>query len=215
MSHENARKGLGKVFTGEILQIIAAILLCISAGIGAISAMAGSEGGLVVAGIGFVLVLVVGSIFEIIAFILNLVGLSQAGKDSSKIKTAFTVSIISLLLIIVFSILSTVFAQYSWIQTIGNLVQEILALVIVYMVLMGAAELNSALADKANSTWKIYLIVVILGIVASIVVLVFGMLNMVTVAGVAYIVITVVDYILSIIGYIMFLTFLARAKNEV
>ena len=80
MVHENARAGFGKLFTAQVLGIIAAFcsLLTLIPGIGPIIAGAAI------------------AILGLIAYIMQLVGLNQAGKDEELIKSAFALAIFSL-----------------------------------------------------------------------------------------------------------------------
>ena len=91
MSHENARSGVSKIFTSQILKIIMYVCMVI-AGALMIIAMAGasveSAAALLGAGIPAILLLVAGFVFGIISFIMYIVGLSKAGKDSEKIHKA-------------------------------------------------------------------------------------------------------------------------------
>ncbi|MCR4610643.1 MAG: hypothetical protein K5644_01975 [Lachnospiraceae bacterium] len=219
MGHENARNGIGKVFTAEVLQIVAAACTLIMGILTAVTigaAANGSVGGTVGAGVGAGVFAFAASIMAVIAYILMLVGLNKAGQDNDQIKAAFTLSIITLIVSIVVGLISSfVGAGYSWISDLGQLVALILSLVITYKILMGCAELNSALADKANSTWKMYMIVIILDIVVTIVTVILGVMGITAVSAVAYLILVILDVVFDVISYIMFLMFLARARKEV
>ena len=211
MVHENARAGFGKLFTAQVLGIIAAFcsLLTLIPGIGPIIAGAAI------------------AILGLIGYIMQLVGLNQAGKDEDLIKSAFGLAIFSLILGVVGGILGSVFTSATWISSIVNLVNEIISLVIVHHVLFGGANLNSALSDKAASTWKTVLTVIILDIIVTIGLVICGILGgglvicgilggstASAVVGIVVIVLTIVDVILDLISFFMYLSFLSRAKNE-
>lgn len=201
MVHENARAGFGKLFTAQVLGIIAAFcsLLTLIPGIGPIIAGAAI------------------AILGLIAYIMQLVGLNQAGKDEDLIKSAFALAIFSLILGVAGGILGSVFTSATWISSIVNLLNTIISLVIMHHVLFGGANLNSALADKAASTWKTVLIVIILDIVVTIGLVICGILGGGTasaIVGIVVIVLTIVDVILDLISFFMYLSFLSRAKNE-
>jgi hypothetical protein len=201
MVHENARAGFGKLFTAQVLGIIAAFcsLLTLIPGIGPIIAGAAI------------------AILGLIGYIMQLVGLNQAGKDEDLIKSAFGLAIFSLILGVVGGILGSVFTSATWISSIVNLVNEIISLVIVHHVLFGGANLNSALSDKAASTWKIVLTVIIIDIIVTIGLVICGILGGSTasaIVGIVVIVLTIVDVILDLISFFMYLSFLSRAKNE-
>lgn len=201
MTHENARAGFSKLFTAQILGLIAACcsLLTLIPVVGTII------GGLAMGVLG------------IIGYIMNLVGLNQAGKDEELIKSAFGLAILSLILGIVGPIVGSL-VGVTWIASIINIITTIISLVIIHHVLFGGANLNSALSEKAAKTWKIVLIVIILDIVVTIGLVICALLSSGTAAAVVAIVVvilTIVDVILDLVSYIMYLSFLSKAKNEV
>ena len=202
MAHENARAGFGKLFTAQILGIIAAFcsLLTLIPVLGPIIAGAAI------------------AILGLIGYIMNLVGLNQAGKDDDLIKSAFGLAIFSLILGVAGGILGALFSSMTWISSVVNMINSIISLVIIHHVLFGGANLNSALSDKAASTWKIVMTVIIIDIIVAIGLIICGIIAGSTASGIIAIVIivlTILDVILDIVSYFMYLSFLARAKNEV
>ena len=221
MEHENARNGMGKVFTSQVLMIVTVFFGLISGICAAVSIMMmmGDADAVVGATIavsiaGFAAI--VAAILLLISYILMLVGLSKAGKDSDRIKSAFVLSIVALIVSFIGSILNSVLGtDYSFIPQLVNIVTAVINLVVTYKILMGCAELNSALSDKAGSTWKMYMIVVILDIVVAIVTVIMGIMGITAVSGVAYMIVVILDFVFDLIAYIMFIGFLARARKEV
>ena len=211
MAHENARAGFGKLFTAQILGIIAAFcsLLTLIPVLGPIIAGAAI------------------AILGLIGYIMNLVGLNQAGKDDDLIKSAFGLAIFSLILGVAGGILGALFSSMTWISSVVNMINSIISLVIIHHVLFGGANLNSALSDKAASTWKIVMTVIIIDIIVAIGLIICGIIAGSTflpefrsdrfagIIAIVIIVLTILDVILDIVSYFMYLSFLARAKNEV
>ena len=207
MEHANARNGIGKVFTAQVLQIITVVCTLI-AGICAavvIAAAAGasatgdvSTGAVVGGGVSAILAGLFGlaaGVLGLIAFILQLVGLNNAGKDNDQLKSAFTLSIIAIIIAFVGGILGSLLGSGStWIKSIVDIIGLVIGLVITYKILMGCAELNSALQDKANSTWKMYMCVIILDIVVGIVTVIMGAMGITAVSAVAYIILVVLVF---------------------
>ncbi len=228
MAHENARNGIGKVFTAQILQIItvvctliagiaSAVVLAAAVSVqssGEVSAGAAVGGGIsvILAGLFFI----TAAVISIIAFILQLVGLNKAGKDNEKLHSAFTLSIVAIIVAFVGGIVSSLFStEASWVKSIVDIVALVIGLVITNKVLMGCGELNSSLQEKADKTWKMYMCVIILDIVVALVTIIMGAMGITAVSAVAYIILIVLDGVLDFISYIMFLTFLAKARKEV
>lgn len=202
MAHENARAGFSKLFTAQILSIIAACcsLLTLIPGIGTV--LGGAAMG----------------ILGLIAYIMTLVGLNQAGKDEELVKSAFTLSIFLLILGVASGVLLAIFPSMTWISSVVNILSTIINLVIIHHVLFGGANLNSALTDKAAGTWKAVLIIIVLDILVAIGIVICGVITNETAGGIVaiiVIVLTLVDAVLDVVSYIMYLTFLGRAKNEV
>ena len=94
MKFPNAYTGVKKLFVAELVSIIAALGLFISAVLLALGAAAAAG----------VLALIAG-IALIVAFIIQLVGLYQGGNDEIQIKKAFWFAIVSLILSVVVSVL--------------------------------------------------------------------------------------------------------------
>lgn len=214
MSYENARKGISKVFTAQVLQIIASVCGAITGVLGVVAVAAvsaESTGGAIAGGLGVVVAGLAALILSIIGLIMLLVGLNTAGKDSEQIKKAFTISIVSLIVAIVFGIIKSF--TPAWVSNIGDIIATVLGLLVTYNVLFGCAGLNSDLADKASSTWKVYMCVIILDIVIVIVSLIMGILGVTAVSAVAATILVIADAVLEVVAFIMFLVFLNKAKN--
>ena len=199
MVHENARAGFGKLFTAQVLGIIAAFcsLLTLIPGIGPIIAGAAI------------------AILGLIGYIMQLVGLNQAGKDEDLIKSAFGLAIFSLILGVVGGILGSVFTSATWISSIVNLVNEIISLVIIHHVLFGGANLNPTLTDKAQSTWRVYLATIIISLVLAIASIIVTAVGIVTLGAILLVALSVFAAILEIAGYVKYVGFLNAARNEV
>lgn len=214
MAHENARAGFGKLFAAQILKIISLILIFVAVVLIAI-ATAISEG-VIAAILGFagIFFLCIPSVLLIIGLIVDLVGLSQAGKDEPKLKTAFILTIISLILQIVVQCFNFVPAVANYVAPLMSLVTGIMSLVVFYNVLFGAANLNPNLQDSASTIWKVIILLIILPIVAVIIGIIIALISPgvgVVVASIIY----AVSYLLYIICYLMYVGFLAKARNEV
>ena len=216
MSYENARNGIGKVFTSQILAIIAAVCTLIAGIMAALligAASAESAGGAVASGIG-VTVFTIGSyVLILIAFILELVGLNKAGKDSEQLKKAFTITIVSIVVELVIAIITSLTGGVAWVKQIGDIVATILTLLVTYNVLYGCAGLKPELTDKANSVWKMYLIVIILSIILAVLGAILGAVGITATSAVITMVLLVIDFILDIVSYFMYLGFLKKAKD--
>ena len=107
MSYENAKRGISKVFTSEILSIISSVCMVLAAVCAILTVpviMSGSEAGAGVTFILFVVLFIASFIIALIGYITGLVGLNTAGKDSARIANAFKFAIINLILGVVGSL---------------------------------------------------------------------------------------------------------------
>ena len=197
MIYENARKGIGKVFVGEVLQIIAAFCTILTL----IPIMGPMIGGLASGVVG------------IIGVIIMLVGLGQSGKDSPQLKKAFIFVILTLIAGFIIGGLAS-FIRVSWIIQFEQIVSTVLMLIVTYNVLYGCAGLNPDLTDKANSTWKFYMIVVVLDIVLTVISIIFTIVGVAAGAFVVTIILVLLDLILDLIAYFKYLGFLKAAKDS-
>ncbi len=197
MANENARNGIGKVFIGQIFVIISAFCTLLSL----IPGM-----GLMIAGIS-VLVL------NLIGLIISLVGLSKAGKENGRLKTAFTLTMVSIIVEVVCGIMGA-FLQVTWMEQIEGIFTTVLSLLITYNVLFGCAELNSELKGRAKGTWKMYMIVVILDIAITIVDLILAIMGVTDVSAIATVILVLIDLVFDFIAYIKYLGFLNIARKE-
>ena len=216
MSYENARNGIGKVFTSQILAIIAAVCTLIAGIMAALligSVSAESVGGAAASGIGATVFSIGSYVLILIAFILELVGLNKAGKDSEQLKKAFTITIVSIVVELVIAIVTNLTGEVAWINQIGDIVATILTLLVTYNVLYGCAGLKPELSDKANKVWKMYMIVMILSIVLAVLGAILSIVGVSTASAVIAIVLIIVDFIFDIVSYFMYLGFLKTAKD--
>ena len=123
MKFPNASQGVKKLFTSEILNIIAGFLLfigAIGAAIAAAGAMSaanqdsltvGQTAALLGGGAITAVFMFGGLVISIIAYIMMIVGLNNARKDDSNFNTAFIFVFVSLILSVISSFIPGVFGQ--------------------------------------------------------------------------------------------------------
>lgn len=215
MRFPNAFGGVKKIWLAEILGLIGSLCLLIMGfvGVGAAAGAAGAlsesnEGALVAAGAGVLGASVfglAGGVLGILAFIFNLVGLNQAGKDEVSFKQGFYAALIG----IVVSIIGAFFSGNTVVATIFNIVSFVIQAFIFFCVINGVKALaqqygNQELIRKGDNVLKIYLAVLVVGVIASLV-----SLFAPAVAGVM----SIVASIASIVDYVLYIIFLSNAKK--
>lgn len=174
---QNAGAGLKKMFIASIGAIICSVLLFIP------------------------IINILAAIGALVFGILSLVGLYTAGKDIAGCKTAFTITIINL----VVSILGNIF-KTGILGSIVTIAGYVLSLLSVYYVCTSVAEVMNSInagdvAQKGYTVWKINLVCYIVDIVIAVLALI-PVLNVI--AGVAAIIVAIVSLVASIL-YMVFL----------
>lgn len=215
--YENAKNGIGKIFTAQVLAILGVICTFVAAIFAAVTATAVSEnlsGGALGGSIGLALFTLASVVFLVLAYILELVGLNKAGKDEPLIKKAFVAAIFGLILSIVLGTLATA-TTISWLIDVKDICNFIISLIIVHHVTYGVANICPSISDKAMNVWKVYMATIILAVVVNIVTVVLSLLGLYTSSAILVLVFAIVDAILQLVAYVMFVSFLGRAKKEI
>ena len=215
MRFPNAASGVKKIFTAEILALISEILL-LFAGVLVVIALAaantnGNESLALGTLAGFAIFGFGATVIAIIAFILKIVGISQASKDENSFKTAIICLIIGIVGSLVYSIFQT---SSPTVASIGNLIYQLMNLFVTIFVISGIIKLADQLNDgvvsaKGSTLLKLITVIYALTIIANIIVLILGGYAVSIVAAIIYL----IALILTVVQYIMYLVYLANAKK--
>ena len=220
MKFPNAAKGVKKIFTAEILNLIGTIVMVIAAiavaigGAGAAGAQT-EEGIALALGGGMMVALILIAVYMIlatIAYIMNLVGIINASKDETNFKSALIFLIVGIVASMVSAFTQTGVPVLS---SILDVISKICSLCVTLFIIQGVINLaeqigNNELANKGRNLFKIITAMYVLMLIAYVLVAVFRA-NPVT-ATIA-IVMVVIAMVLSVIQYILFLIYLSNAKN--
>ena len=209
MTFPNAYNGVKKIFTSQILVLIGAILIGVAAVMGGATAVSTTNGTMnidVAVGTtaGAAGVALVGSVLIIVGYIINLVGLHQAGKDEKRyFKPAFIIAIVTLILAIV----AGLFSDNATLQSVVSLISRVAEMFVIIFTIAGIGELANKLnrpqiASFGNKVLILILVAQILAVIA----------NMIG-SGNAAAGMSIAGSILAIVSYIAFLVYLSRGKN--
>ena len=215
MRFPNAASGVKKIFTAEILALISEILL-LFAGVLVVIALGaaqnnandslalGTLAGFAIFGFG-------ATVIAVIAFILKIVGISQASKDENSFKTAIICLIIGIVGSLVYSIFQT---SSPTVASIGNLIYQLMNLFVTIFVISGIIKLADQLNDgvvsaKGSTLLKLITVIYALTIIANIIVLILGGYSVSIVAAIIYL----IALILTVVQYFMYLAYLSNAKK--
>ena len=208
------QKGLKRLFSSAVLEVIAAILVIVGliamiAGLAAAVAdgLSGGTGtgGLAAAGIGGILTLVAG-ILVIIAAILSLIGIINTSKENNKFKTALYAVLIGLVL----SIVSAIVGQSNpTISSSLNLLVSICNVVMFLGVCSGVNEVGEKLG-RSDFLGKYNTIVILYGL-SALLSFIGGLMALSTIGYV----LRIVGSLCSLISFIMYMGYLRKAIHAV
>lgn len=143
--YSRAKSGMNKVFTGEILSLVTAVLH----NIGQASFAVG----------------LVASVLAIVSYVIILVGLKEASADNVTFGNAMTFSIISLVLSIIGSVTSIIPIVGAVIPWLIKFVIIVLDFCMIKCIVTGCAELNSYFITSAGKIVKAAMIAMILDLI--------------------------------------------------
>lgn len=172
MKFPKAHAGVKKLFAVEVIEIVIAFVALL-----AVVFVATKSDALVLAGGGMLLAT---GIAGVVAFILSLVGLHQAGKDEVQIRYAFCMAILGIVLGVVSSILGGIKEPSKAVGIILDIAktgESLAELFTAFYVLMGISALAKKLGNggmekkgKKLANWVIllYCVAIVLGLVGTI-----------------------------------------------
>lgn len=217
MKFPSAAKGMKRIFSAEILQLVGVICLIFAvalliSGVAADKVSNGSDEGLAILGAGFLGSLILGLAFTVlytIAFIMHLVGIINARHDED----SFSSALIFLIISVVFSCLSMCFVQKS-ISSIFVSVSSLASTISTIFVIVGGVKLADRLnrGDVSTKGANVLKLIIAIGLISCIVSIVSTFTGSIF-ASVTSIILIIVVLVLDIIKYILYLSFLAKAKK--
>ena len=213
MKFPNAAKGISKIFTSEILALIAAIATGVATILAVVmyaSAKTNSTAGAAASGIGMLVLGLGASVLLVIALILKIVGVVQASKDEDSFKMIIYLTIFTLIVAVV----AAIFSRVTFLSNIANAVSSIGSFVTTLLIILGIGNLgvqvgNDEVIDKCSSQFKLILGIGIVALLAR-----FFCIFLPTVPAQGIVIaLAVVALVLNIIQYILYLSLLSKAKK--
>lgn len=213
MKFPNAAKGISKIFTSEILALIAAIATGVASILAAVmyaSAKTNSTAGAAASGIGTLVLVLGASVLLVIALILKIVGVVQASKDEDSFKMIIYLTIFTLIVAVV----AAIFSRVTFLNNIANAVSAIGSFVTTLLIILGIGNLgvqvgNDEVIDKCSSQFKLILGIGIVALLAR-----FFCIFLPTVPAQGIVIaLAVVALVLNVIQYILYLSLLSKAKK--
>ena len=213
MKFPNAAKGISKIFTSEILALIAAIATGVATILAVVmyaSAKTNSTAGAAASGIGMLVLGLGASVLLVIALILQIVGVVQTSKDEDSFKMIIYLTIFTLIVAVV----AAIFSRVTFLNNIANAVSAIGGFVTTLLIILGIGNLgvqvgNDEVIDKCSSQFKLILGIGIVALLAR-----FFCIFLPTIPAQGIVIaLAVVALVLSVIQYILYLSLLSKAKK--
>ena len=220
MKYPNAANGVKKIFTAEILTLIAglcsfvgAVLMLVALISGTSAAETSSDAAAasaIITGVVSTPFIIAAAVLGIIAFILNIVGIGKASKDEPAFKIAFYAVFAN----IVIAVISAIFSGNSFVVSLMQTLSSVATLMVTLYVIQGIRNLSLRLNDhemdeKGRTLFMIILVVLLIEFAASMTATIFHAFAGSVVAAVLLLIATV----LSLVQYILYLSYLAKAKK--
>jgi hypothetical protein len=213
MKFPNAAKGISKIFTSEILALIATIATGVATILVAVmyaSAKTNSTAGAAASGIGMLVLGLGASVLLVIALILQIVGVVQTSRDEDSFKMIIYLTIFTLIVAVV----AAIFSRVAFLYNIANAVSAIGGFVTTLLIILGIGNLgvqvgNDEVIDKCSSQFKLILGIGIVALLAR-----FFCIFLPTIPAQGIVIaLAVVALVLNIIQYILYLSLLSKAKK--
>ena len=213
MRFPNAAKGVKKLFTAEILQLIAEVVAIVAIAMLIITLAAEkaqSQGGVIVAGTGTVILFGATAVLTLIAGIMSLVGVIQSAKDEG----AFKVALVAIIISLAAAVVAGVFSNNGVIQSICQVIQNVMSLAVTLFVINGITNLaeklnNTEVWSRGRSLLKVIVCILAFSLIASFISLIFGGAFVSTVAAI----LALISAVLNVISYILYLILLNKGKK--
>lgn len=217
MKYPDALRGIKKIYTSEILLLLAGLLGGVASVFGAQAsqqiAQGGAEGIDAGTAFGVLIPILASGLIAIIATIIEFFGLKDAANENEYFKNGYIYALIGLVLSIALTILS--YTKVSdMVSDLGKIVSNFIQMVVTFYVITGIKDLAEKLGDtdmvsRGKKTFNIYAAAIIC---ASLVELALTLLQdnaKTIVVGI----LGAVTVILTVIGYALYLIYLSRAKK--
>ena len=215
MKFPNAKKGISKMFTAEILYIISAILLGIAAIAIAVAVTGSSQdvisnataGGTAVGG---GLLVVLGAIIALVGGIISLVGIVQAAKDEEMFKNALYLMICYFVISLVVSLALSATGFKDYVSS-GSTIIELFGAIFVAKGIINLADKlqNAEVAAKGLVYIKLLIAVFVLDIIIKFFVAFTGNKAAQAIA----LTLAIASLIISVTKYVIYVSLLAKAKK--
>ncbi|MBQ3284442.1 MAG: hypothetical protein IJH40_02260 [Ruminococcus sp.] len=213
MTFPNAKKGVNKIFTGEILMLIAAILTTVSS-VALVIVGAQDNGANEVAlgasAAGLVIFSVVSAVLMAIALVFSIIGVFQSSKDEPMFKGVIFVMLLSLAVVVV----SAIFTESQLVIKLSDVITSISSTITTVLIVIGIGKMAEKLGDdvvftKGQTLLKIIIWIALLTIILRAI----AAFTPNTAVLVIEVIMLIITGLLEVIQYFLYLSFLSKSKK--
>ena len=213
MTFPNAKKGVKKIFTGEILMLIAAILTTVSS-VALVIVGAQDNGANEVAlgasAAGLVIFSVVSAVLMAIALVFSIIGVFQSSKDEPMFKGVIFVMLLSLAVVVV----SAIFTESQLVIKLSDVITSISSTITTVLIVIGIGKMAEKLGDdvvftKGQTLLKIIIWIALLTIILRAI----AAFTPNTAVLVIEVIMLIITGLLEVIQYFLYLSFLSKSKK--
>ncbi len=217
MRYPNAAKGVSRIFSAEILNLIFGILITVS-GVCALLTNYAEKAGTEVEKIPAFWIMtgsfLVGGVLKLISIIMNIVGISNASKDEENFKNALLFLVLGMIATAGSITVSVLVKESEMTTGILDSIAKLLEVFVYIFVVSGIVKLadrynRGDISAAGTNVLKILILVNVIVLIAGFIVSVMGG----QAASIVTAVLTIIAGILSVVQYIMYLSLLAKAKK--
>ena len=213
MTFPNAKKGVNKIFTGEILMLIAAILTTVSS-VALVIVGAQDNGANEVAlgasAAGLVIFSVVSAVLMAIALVFSIIGVFQSSKDEPMFKGVIFVMLLSQAVVVV----SAIFTESQLVIKLSDVITSISSTITTVLIVIGIGKMAEKLGDdvvftKGQTLLKIIIWIALLTIILRAI----AAFTPNTAVLVIEVIMLIITGLLEVIQYFLYLSFLSKSKK--
>lgn len=211
-SYPNAKKGINRIFLGELIAILGMVIIAIGSGILAVKGQTMTDLSTYTSGANIAaLVILIGGLMVLVAFLFKFFGISKASIDERDFKKAMALLVIGFVASIVHS---AVDGRIEVVAEIANIITNVCELLVTIFIISGIKSLAEKVNDRhvfdmCNRTYKLIIAVYVLIIALTVVALFVTNETMAVIAGLIALAIA----ILAIVAIIVFLSLLNNARK--
>ena len=211
-SYPNAKKGINRIFLGELIAILGMVIIAIGSGILAVKGQTMTDLSTYTSGANIAaLVILIGGLMVLVAFLFKFFGISKASIDEGDFKKALALLVIGFVASIVHS---AVDGRIEVVAEIANILTNVCELLVTIFIISGIKSLAEKVNDRhvfdmCNRTYKLIIAVYVLIIALTVVALFVTNETMAVIAGLIALAIA----ILAIVAIIVFLSLLNNARK--